>query len=144
MPITVDYDHVGDFYVYPAEIKNDGNTLESLAKTVAQSLTNISNTLNDLKLGWAGKTAEEAQEFGDRWLRVATELFGTDDHPEYGVLNVIVNGVLDVGDMFAQIEGGIMGYFDDFKKSLDASGSGGSSSHSNINDPNVTAVSEQW
>lgn len=140
----MDYDSVGDFYVYPADIKNDGDTLEHLANTVVQSLTNISNTLNDLKLGWAGKTSQEAQEFGDRWLRVANELFGTDDHPEYGVINVILNGVLDVADMFAKTEGGIMAYFDAFKQALDTSHSGGPSQHSNIVDPDVSAVTEQW
>jgi hypothetical protein len=141
------YDVVDSFYVYPDELVTHGNNIKDLGETVADSLLNIIHVLSDLQLGWAGRTADEAKEFGDRWNAVAAELFGAEGKPETGVLSAIVGGLLTVADLFSKTEHALVDYFDKFAQALGGGGAGGGESDAppqSITDPNTSAVSEQW
>jgi uncharacterized protein YukE len=140
--VNADYDRCDSFYVAPDDLVKHGNNIKNHNQTVADSLTNIANTLGDLQLGWAGKTAEEAKAFGDQWNAVAEELFGTDDHPENGVLNAIAGGVLTVADLFSKTEHAIADYFDKFAQALMSPGDGSGSGHPVNTDVTTTAVTE--
>lgn len=138
---TTDYDHVDSFHVAPDDLVTHGNNIKNHNQDIADSLTNIVNVLSALQLGWAGKTAEEAKDFGDKWDAVATELFGTKDHPEQGVLNTIVGGVLTVADLFSRTDNALFDFFNHFAEDLGGSGGG---ARENITDPTKTAVTETW
>jgi hypothetical protein len=73
---------------------------------------------------------------------VATELFGTKDHPEQGVLNAIVGGVLTVADLFSRTDHALFDFFDHFAQDLGGGGGGGD--RKNIDDVTTTAVTETW
>ncbi|MCO6004187.1 WXG100 family type VII secretion target [Actinoallomurus purpureus] len=144
----VNYDAVDSFYVYPDELVTHGNNIKHNNQIVADSLSNIINTLRDLRLGWAGRTSDEAKDFGDRWNAVAEELFGTKEHPEKGVLNDIAAGVLIVAGLFSTTEHALADYFGKFYQAL-SGGSGGDGGGSDgvpqsITDPTTTAVTEEW
>jgi hypothetical protein len=143
-PPTADYDHVDSFHVYPDDLVTHGNSIKQHNQDIADSLLNIVNVLQDLHLGWAGKTSEEAKAFGDQWNAVAAELFGSDDHPENGVLNAIAGGVLTVADLFSKTEHALVDFFDKFAQALLAGDGGSDTPPQSVTDPTTTAVTEQW
>ncbi|MFB9835735.1 hypothetical protein [Actinoallomurus acaciae] len=140
-----DYDSVQTFIVSPRDILVHARNIEAYSQSIADSLGTIVDTLQGLNLGWAGKTAEEANDFGDRWTAVAKELFGTHDHPEKGALNIVLDGVYIVASLFAGAEQGLKDFFTNMTTALaDTSGGGDSGHPDSITDPTVTAVTETW
>lgn len=155
-----DYDHVDSFHVYPDDLVTHGHEIKHHNQTVADSLANIVHVLSDLHLGWAGKTSQEAKDFGDKWQAVAEELFGTKDDPEKGVLNTIAGRVLAVADLFSKTEHALADFFNKFSQDLMAGNSSTSSADGaggdmdarpqvrrrpqNLTDATTTAVTEKW
>jgi hypothetical protein len=140
-----DYDSVQVFTVAPNDIVVHARIVEGHATSIAGSLSNIVTTLQDLNLGWAGKTAEEANDFGNRWTAVGKELFGTHDHPEDGALNIVVDGMYIVAALFAGAEQGLKDFFNHMLTAVMAPGGGGDAGHpASITDVTVTAVTETW
>jgi hypothetical protein len=145
MPDNVDYDHLATFAtISPTELFQRGNNLKPHGENVANSIDHISDIFTGLQLGWAGKTADEAQELSDRWNGVLKDLFGTKENPEKGVLNAIIDGLLTAAGVFDSAEVGIAQFFNDFHNALGHSGSGDSGQPESITDPAGTAISERW
>jgi hypothetical protein len=138
-----DYDSVQVFLVSPNDILAHARNIEADSKSIATSLGTIADTLGELNLGWAGKTAEEAKDFGNRWTAVGKELFGTDDHPENGALNIVVDGVYIVASLFAGSEQALKDFFTNMTTALAEPG-GGDSGHTSITDVTTTAITETW
>lgn len=63
------------------------------ASVIVDALNNIAQVWEDLKVGWVGKTAEEAQHFNQRWNQALEQLFGTKDDASTGALSKIATGV---------------------------------------------------
>lgn len=150
--INADYD-AANLYVDPDGLKVKADALEGLAENVVDSLSNIEHALAALQLGWAGKTADEAKDFGNRWETVMKELFGSKDHPDTGVLNAIVDGLLITRDDFAEVEITLAEFFQKFAEGLGkpdttplpSLGTGGdNASPMSITDTNNTAITETW
>jgi hypothetical protein len=145
MSTNADYDRVDTFNIDPDTLVLRGNNLKDLGQAVADSIDRINNTWKDLKLGWMGKTSNEASDFLNRWNGVMDELFGTKDHPEAGVLNAIVDGVLTTAAIFGSTEHSLFQFFTDFQHGLVGGGDGGSTdTPQSITDTTTTAVTEQW
>jgi uncharacterized protein YukE len=144
---NADYD-AANLYVDPDGLKTKADALLAQAENTAQSLENINNTLSALQLGWAGKTADEARDFGNRWEAVMKELFGSKDHPEKGVLNAIVDGLLVTRGNFSQTEDALVQLFKQFGSDLTSNDtpppSGPPPTPDNITDLNLTAITETW
>jgi hypothetical protein len=95
MPAPSNYDSAGLF------IQVDPNTLyadatgpmKTAAQGVADSIDTIVNTWNDLKLGWMGTSASEAQDFADRWTKAVQRLFGSGDQSDPGAFGRLVDAV---------------------------------------------------
>jgi hypothetical protein len=142
---TADYDS-SNIYIDPDGLKTKADALLGHAQNVVDSLTNITNTLTNLQLGWAGQTADEARDFGDRWEAVMGELFGSGDHPEDGVMNAIVDGLLVTRGDFSKAEHALEQMFTQFSNDLASGGGRGSGTPSSappsINDLNYTATTE--
>lgn len=143
--INADYDS-SLIQVNPDGLNMKAKTLESLAQDVQTSLVNIEHALASLQLGWAGKTASEAKDFQGRWDTAMRELFGSDDHPETGVLNAIVDGVLTVQANFAIAETALVSFFNEFGQGLSGGGDTPTptSPPPNIDDVQITAITEIW
>jgi hypothetical protein len=145
MAFHADYDHIDRFNVDPVTLETRGKNLKDLGQTIADSIDRINNIWSELKLGWMGNTADEAKDYIDRWNAVMDELFGSEKHPEKGVLNAIVEGVLTTAANFAVMEHSLFEFFTKFQQGL-AGGSGSSddSTPKSITDSSSTAVSETW
>jgi hypothetical protein len=144
MPTNADYDHVDTFHVDTETLVLRGDNLKDLGQDVADSIDRINNTWRDLKLGWMGKSSDEAADFLHRWNSVMEELFGSHDHPENGVLNAIVRGVLTTAAIFASSEHALFQFFTDFQHGLAGGGGSTDTPPDSITDPTNTAVTEQW
>lgn len=141
---NADYD-AANLYVDPDGLKTKADALLAQAENTAQSLEKINNTLSALQLGWAGKTADEARDFGNRWEAVMKELFGSKDHPEKGVLNAIVDGLLTTRGNFSKTEDALVQLFTQFGNDLSSGDSATPTSPPpSINDLNLTAITETW
>jgi hypothetical protein len=139
-----DYDSVQAFIVSPSDILAHARNIEADSQSISDSLGTIVDTLQSLNLGWAGKTAEEANDFGDRWTAVAQELFGTDANPEKGALNIVLDGVYIVASLFAGAEQGLKDFFNNMTTALAGDGGGDSGHPDGITDVTMTAVTETW
>ncbi|MFI8527551.1 WXG100 family type VII secretion target [Promicromonospora sukumoe] len=144
---SVDYDAVESFSVDPNGLVASARKIKDHTETIIDSLLSIENTLDQLSLGWAGRTADEARDFGRRWQAISWDLFGTEEAPERGVLAVIASGVGTVGDLFAKTEHSLVEFFDTFGQGLVGGGAEGESSfgpRDDITDIRTTAVTQDW
>jgi hypothetical protein len=147
---AVDYDAVTLFGVNPQGIIEHAKKIEESATVITESLGRIIATLDKLELGWAGKSAQEAEDFGNRWVAVGKELYGPPDNPQEGALNIVLNGVYTVAYLFAVTEHGIADFFDQISVALLNPGSGGNGranippASDSINNTDQTAITENW
>jgi uncharacterized protein YukE len=130
--------------VSPLNMQTTGGQLSKLAQDVADSLTTINTQLASLKVAWQGKSAADADEVAQDWLRVITELFGTEEEPSKGVLPALADGVHMSWANFSGTEDGIRKLFADFHTALSGSGSGDGEDSKDtpkeVTDTNQTAV----
>lgn len=151
-----DYD-VSSIKVDPNGLTKHSDTLTNLSSEVSSLVNQMQNSLATLVLLWAGKTADESQQFYNRWDGVMDELFGTQDkndkNPSHaGVLNVMSGHLKNVSDAFSAIESGLAGGFkalsDDMSKPAPPYNPNVSSTPTsapdNVNDPDNIAVIEKW
>jgi uncharacterized protein YukE len=140
-----DYDSAS-LYVDTETILESANALMGQAQEVVDDLTNIGNQLSGLALSWAGQTSEDVQQINDSWTSVMTQMFGTQDSPQSGCINVIVAGLRQVGAGYSVVEWQLASMWQQFYSQLtsDATGSGGlpTSPPQNITDSSSTAVTE--
>ena len=138
--------NTSSFSINPDEVKKRADEILVLAKDIVDSLNNINDTLSALKMGWAGATADEAQDFGNRWNSVMTELFGDKDHPEKGVLNVIVGGLDAVRWNYAWCEDGVFQMFHKWGLDMMEGSSGGTPTTPppSMNNTDLSAITETW
>jgi len=137
--------------VDPQGLAQHADKLSSLATDVANMTLQMENATFQLKLGWAGDTADDAQKFSDRWVAVMKDMFGTDDKndtnpSDSGVLNVMAGGLHAVAEGFGMVENAIAGSFSQLSDSLKnpSDGATPSKAPSDAKDKNWTAVAEKW
>lgn len=138
-----DYD-VSVIDVSPRGMNTTATQLKNLAQDVADSLTRVKATLDGLRLTWEGRSAKEADEVAQDWVRVTTELFGTKDDPKQGVLNALADGVGMASGNFSKAEDAIAQAFSEFRQAL-APGDGKSdppkdTPPESVTDTNKTAI----
>jgi hypothetical protein len=63
------------------------------AQAIGDAITAIVGIWNNLRLGWVGTTAAEAQDFNTRWVAAVQALFGTSADPKSGALPRIADAV---------------------------------------------------
>jgi hypothetical protein len=56
-----------------------GDIENAYVPSIVDSLKKINDMWSGLKIGWAGKTAEEAKDLADKWSHVMVQLFGPFD-----------------------------------------------------------------
>jgi uncharacterized protein YukE len=113
-----DYDQV-TMAVVPEGMHTKSQDLSNLAGNVADSLSRIQTTLESLVLdSWKGESQQEATDLANRWNGQMTDLFGTKDRPDDGVLNALADGVSAASGNFTKAEDGIIGIFNLFFSGL--------------------------
>jgi hypothetical protein len=98
-----DYDSAS-LYVDTQTILECYNSLKSQTQDMIDDLTSVQNQLNALALTWAGQTAEDVQQINDGWTSAMKSLFGTEDDPKSGCLNVILAGLFAIAGGYSVVE----------------------------------------
>ncbi len=105
--------------VDPFNMNTAVSTIHSAATDVGNALGDISNTLKDLKLSWEGKASDTSDELNQQWIAIVDKLFGVDTAAmrRKGALDVVMNGVDQIAQNYAQTEQAI---HDMFQKMYDS------------------------
>jgi hypothetical protein len=85
-------------------------------KGIGDVMTAVTNRLNELRLSWTGDSQAQAEKFNSDWNAIVKQLFGTQEHPEQGLLNLFCSGLATaavgysrgeraVSDSFAKFQG---------------------------------------
>lgn len=106
--------------VSPLGMNTTAGNLVDLGQTVSDSLLAINNVLSGLRVAWQGKAASDADELNKEWMRVMTNLFGTEENPEKGVLPTLADGVGMASANFSAAEVGITELFKNFVNTSDS------------------------
>jgi uncharacterized protein YukE len=117
----------GNFNDGNMTIRVDPNLMYQLAtvnmKNSAQTLMDAVNgtvqTWNNLKVGWVGTSADEAQAFNDQWTRAVNSLFGSQADPTSGVLQKIANGTVLASINYGEAEDTVVNNFMNVANSVD-------------------------
>jgi uncharacterized protein YukE len=135
-------------YVDPDGLKRQADSLLSLVQSVNGSLSTIQGVLEGLQFNWAGQTAAEVADFNGWWSSVMRQLFGTEDDPEAGVLQVIASGLMGVAGNFAEVEQELAKNFRAFGAGLESGGDGTAETPTtapeDVDDLTYTAITEVW
>ena len=94
------------------------NALEVYGRRIADSINGIVDTWNELKIGWVGRTKEEAEAFNDEWTAAISTLYGSKKDPEAGILTQIGQLVGSAAINYGHIETVVTKMFRDFNNSL--------------------------
>ncbi len=92
------------------------------AQTIADSIGRIHSIWDGLALGWAGTTADEAQDFSDRWNSALTQLFGSQADPDSGALPKIAQAVGMAALNYGATEDSVYHMFTEFSSGLNQTG----------------------
>jgi hypothetical protein len=93
-----DEDHGAAPPADPETMSRHINLLILQVDELGSLLEGVGSTLRPLRLGWAGHTADEAQQLHDDWTSVLTQLYGTRLTPQDGVVNVLACGLVEAAD----------------------------------------------
>ncbi|GAB2964967.1 hypothetical protein GCM10027280_62250 [Micromonospora polyrhachis] len=90
---------------------------------IKDSWKKIADTLEDLKLGWAGESAEAAQAFSERLINVQADVFGVSeeegDRAKAGILDLLRYGAVHAAANFGAAEGNATEYLNKFAAALE-------------------------
>jgi uncharacterized protein YukE len=104
------------------KIKVDPDNMWTVANTaitqygnqIADSISNINSVWEQLKVGWVGTTADQAEKFNTAWQGAIRSLFGTVADPGSGVLSKLGQAVGLAADNYAETEVSVTKMFTDF------------------------------
>lgn len=116
-------------------------------QVIGDDLKTIFDTLNNLKLGWAGQTATEAQDFFDRLDACMTVLYGKSGDTtseENSMLSRVSNALKVAGNNYLGTEDWIISTFSSVSAAMNAGGgpATGAASFTPVTDPTESAISE--
>jgi conjugal transfer/entry exclusion protein len=108
---SVNYDQVTDYSVDPKMMKTKLDNIKHEVQNVQDYLQVVQNALLSLNLAWAGESADEANDFNNRWQRTMDGVWGTKEHPETGVLNSIIGGLSTATNNYGTVESSLYNVF---------------------------------
>lgn len=144
----VDYD-VKTISIGPWGIHESGRRIKDLSDDIVNATETIMTTLNSLVLdSWKGRTKDEAEDFGNRWLAVMKEIFGTKDNPGAGVLNATLSGIGAAGDNYNKAENGLLDVWNKFAAAIPTGDAGKTAPSRDVPpdqmDTNKTAITADY
>ena len=110
------------------------------ARLIINSLNQINGIWAGLQVGWAGVTADEAQDFGHRWNTTMTYLFGSADEEDSGLLPKIAKGLGLAAINYGEAEDSVQKMF----KGFSADGGGDGSDQRNDDEGPVTEHTDPY
>lgn len=122
MAIPANYDSTV-MRVDPGDLYDAQNTIKLAYININDYLGEINKALDFLYLAWTGPgAAAEMKDFTERWNDAMTQLFGTTENPELGVLNILAGGVYAASTGYAGVETKICHDFLQFRDALGGAG----------------------
>ena len=123
MEIHVDPDGLFD-------LAKPGGPMAGAQNDLGTSVSNINNTWNNLKVGWVGATASEAQDFNNKWNTAITQLFGdpnqndkpTDISQVSGALPRVLYAIQSAGFNYGEAEDAVVKSFNNVSNNLNNPG----------------------
>lgn len=112
-------------------------------KDIQDSLAKIFAAIKGLKLGWAGKTSDEAQAFFDQWDTAMNMLFGSKEHPAEGTLVQVATALLSSANNYNSSEDFIIKLFGTFNQGITPA-PGAVSDPTAYVPPPATWITEWW
>jgi len=131
--------------VDPMVLHDSAATMTTAAQGILNDLTDIITALNSLKVSWVGDSADAATAATDRWNNMMTLLYGTEDDPSTGILNILTAGLATDAVNYSQCEEQVYTMFNSFESSLAAvtnSGDGGGDGKTDGTDDEPKDVSD--
>ena len=123
MSVPANYDTVR-LNVNPQHLHDSAGQLEANVAEINDALGDVITSLGDLKLSWTGPASDSASDFNQRWGAAMTTLFGTQDDPSQGVLNVMTDGLLGAAQNYGSNEYQIKQMYQKFNDLMNGSSSG--------------------
>ncbi|WP_331760204.1 WXG100 family type VII secretion target (plasmid) [Streptomyces sp. NBC_01471] len=138
--------------VDPHELNVHARSLHHHVDEISQSVQRIVDAMFHLKLGWAGKTSDEVQDFIRRWNHVMAELFGTEKDQMSGALNAMAAGAQSACYAYDGAEEALVKMFDQLTSAVSGGASAGETAAGSIvswatgsrQDGTKTAITETW
>lgn len=109
--------------VDPTGMFSHVSDLQFEANLVMDAINAIDGIWNNLKLGWVGTTASEAQDFNNQWLAAIQALFGTTADPDSGAFSKVIDAVATASINYGEAEDGNQKMFEALTSSLKSSSS---------------------
>lgn len=78
--------NAGDLFFHASDLTAEG-------QAIADAVTAMDGVWNNLMVGWAGDTAQQAQDLFNRFTAVLEAMFGTDADPDSGAFAQLVMAV---------------------------------------------------
>lgn len=127
-----DYDTAGEtstLTINPYELWQNPHVFMAIQiAEIEESWGKIGKTWSDLRLGWTGSSAEEAEKFNDRLQDAQNEMFGlageTEDESKPGILRLLRYRAVQASSNYASADDGVLRLFNEFTDSLTAGGNG--------------------
>ncbi|MEU9407507.1 WXG100 family type VII secretion target [Streptomyces sp. NPDC048281] len=104
--------------VDPWSLKSTADEVKTAVKGIGDDLEAIGDRMSDLRLSWAGDSADVMDDLNNRWNDNATNLFGTKDGTKPGILNTLSGGLTGDALNYSQTESKIQQMFDAFYNGL--------------------------
>ncbi|MFI0895578.1 WXG100 family type VII secretion target [Streptomyces sp. NPDC020983] len=104
--------------VDPWVLHNASVNASAAVKSIGDVMGAITDRLNELRLSWTGESQERADKFNQDWSAMVTELFGTKDHPENGLLNRFCSGLERAAVTYSRGERAVSNSFAKFEALL--------------------------
>lgn len=114
--------------VSPQDLQDTSQKVKSLVDDIVNHLNTINTTLNDLQLSWVGQSSSLADSFNKQWMAATATLYGTQDHPEQGVLNHLLAGLEAASSNYSFVEDWAKKGFGTLVSALNGGGGGQSTS----------------
>jgi len=118
-PIPANYDS-SSISVDPGGLNSCSDAITAQVQDIANYLGNINNALSNLALSWAGQAANAASTYNTDWASVVQALFGTQDDPSTGALNILVGGLSSAAQNYSAAEAAIAKMFTDYSNAFPA------------------------
>src|ERR1700730_14725153 len=125
MPGPTNYNNSGImFRIDPTAMWHDSSVeLLNVAKQIGDSIENIIQIWDGLRLGWMGSSADEAQDFANRFNANLSHMFGSNADPSSGVLPRVATAVEGAAINFGVTEDTVWRMFESLNSGLTQPGS---------------------
>jgi uncharacterized protein YukE len=104
------------------EVNTCVSMIDMASTEIANALSDIINSLSNLKLSWVGQSSELMTEYNDLWALATTLLFGTQSDPSKGALNQLSQTLSSAMNNYSTTEQAITESFNKFRNALNTTG----------------------